>query len=129
MLALVVFLAASTPPPDLQLVGVVLASTPERSVAIVRAGERSRSAAPGESAFGGRVVAVTRTGATLEFDGRRVERLENGVAGDDLLAAVLGRGGERAGLDEGLALVLEAGADGEMLQFHGLRCDRDDCGV
>jgi general secretion pathway protein C len=73
MLAALLLLAAATPPPDLQLVGLVLASAPERSVAIFRAEGRSRSASPGEPAFGGRVVAVRRGGATLEFDGRRIE--------------------------------------------------------
>jgi general secretion pathway protein C len=73
MLAALLLLAATAPPPDLQLVGLVLASVPERSVAILQAGGRSRSASPGESAFGGRVVAVTRAGATVDFDGRRVE--------------------------------------------------------
>jgi len=73
MLAALLLITAAAPPPDLQLVGLVLAGAPDRSVAIFRADGRSRSASPGESAFGGTVVAVNRAGATLEFEGRRIE--------------------------------------------------------
>ena len=73
MLAALLLLAVSTPPSDLQLVGLLLASAPDRSVAIFRAEGRSRSASPGESVFGCRIVAVGHGGVTLEFDGRRIE--------------------------------------------------------
>jgi type II secretion system protein C len=73
MLLAAMLLAASTPtaPPDLELVGVVLSAV--RPVALLRSGARSRVAAVGESAFGGRVVSVAPGLATLDYGGQRVE--------------------------------------------------------
>ena len=68
LMALLVVLAA---PPDLQAVGVVLAPQAERSVAILRSGGRSRVAAVGEQAFGGRVVQVLPDSVVLDFSGTR----------------------------------------------------------
>jgi general secretion pathway protein C len=66
-------------PPDLAAVGVVVGATPERSVVILQSGGRSRSAGLGDTAFGGRVTAVSREGVTLDFDGRAVDlRLTTG---------------------------------------------------
>ena len=65
--------AAEAPPPDLAAIGVIVGATPKRSVAILQSGGRTRSAAVGDSAFGGRVTAVARTRVTLDFEGRAVE--------------------------------------------------------
>jgi len=73
MLALLLpLLAAVAAPPDLSAVGVVLASSPDRSVAILRSEGRVRVAAVGDDVFGGRLVAVAADGVTLEFGGDRV---------------------------------------------------------
>jgi general secretion pathway protein C len=72
---------AEGPPPDLAAIGVIVGATPERSVAILQSGGRTRSAAVGGRAFGGRVTAVARTRVTLEFEGRVIE-----------LALTMGRG-------------------------------------
>ncbi len=65
--------AAEAPPPDLAAIGVVVGATPERSVAILQSGGRTRSAAVGGSAFGGRVIGVSRTGVAVDYAGRVVE--------------------------------------------------------
>ncbi len=65
-------------PADLAVTGVVLRDASERSTVILTSGGRTRVVGVGESAFGGRVVAVTAEGVTLEFDGQRtVLRLPN----------------------------------------------------
>ena len=81
MLTLVIFAAlAVAPPPDLQAVGVVVSGDPLRSVALLRSGGRTRLAAVGEPAFGGRVALVGRESVTLDFGGQKVElRLTEGV--------------------------------------------------
>ena len=58
---------------DLVAVGVVLHASPERSTAILRAGGRTRVVSVGETAFGGRVVAIGRDSVTVEFDSGRVD--------------------------------------------------------
>jgi type II secretion system protein C len=63
----------ATAPGDLAALGVVLSPRPEASVAILRSGERTRVVAVGETAFGGRVTAITPTGVRLDFDGTAVE--------------------------------------------------------
>jgi type II secretion system protein C len=73
MLALLVLLALADVPADLVLSGVVVGATPGRSTAILTSGGRTRVVAVGESAFGGRLVAVGPDAVALEFDGRRVE--------------------------------------------------------
>ena len=72
MLGLLLALAVAAPLPDVQLVGVVVARSPERSVAILRSAGRTRVAAVGDSAFGGRLVAVVVGGASLDFGGETV---------------------------------------------------------
>jgi type II secretion system protein C len=72
MSALALLFALAAGPPDLAAVGVVLARSPERSVAILRAGGKTRVVAVGESAFGGRLVSVGLETVTLEFEGQRV---------------------------------------------------------
>ena len=69
MLGLLLALVVAAPPPDVQVVGVVVARSPERSVAILRSAGHTRVVAVGDSAFGGRVVAVAADGVRLEFGG------------------------------------------------------------
>ena len=68
------------PPSDLQVIGVVVSSDPLRSVAMLRSAGRTRLAAVGEAAFGGRVALVGRESVTVDFDGLKVDlRLTNSV--------------------------------------------------
>jgi type II secretion system protein C len=81
MLSLLAAVALASSPPDLQVVGVVVARSAERSVAILRSAGRTRVAGVGDSAFGGRLVAVATNGATLDFGGTTVDlRLTAGGA-------------------------------------------------
>jgi type II secretion system protein C len=73
MLPLLLLLALADAPADLAVAGVVVGTTPERSAAVLTSGGRTRVVAVGESAFGGRLVAVARDAVALEFDGKRVE--------------------------------------------------------
>jgi type II secretion system protein C len=70
---LVGLLLAFAPPPDLAAVGVVVSPRAERSVALLKAGGRTRVVGVGENAFGGRLVAVRPGAVTLEFDGQRFD--------------------------------------------------------
>lgn len=71
---LFVLLASLTPAPaDLEAVGVVLSRRPERSVAVLRSGGRTRVVSVGESAFGGRLEAVAPALVVLRFGAERVE--------------------------------------------------------
>jgi len=70
MLGMILALAVAVP--DVQLLGLVVARSPERSVAILRSGGRTRVAAVGDSVFGGRVVTVAAEGASLDFGGETV---------------------------------------------------------
>lgn len=64
---------------DMEAVGIVLTSRPESSVAILRAGGRSRVVGLGDDAFGGKVALITPLSVVLEFDdGRRELRLAAG---------------------------------------------------
>jgi type II secretion system protein C len=65
--------APSGLPADLAAVGIIAARDPARSVAILRAGGRTRLVAIGESAFGGRVSGIAAGVVTVEFEGRRVD--------------------------------------------------------
>jgi general secretion pathway protein C len=73
MLAPLLLAALAAPPPDLVASGLVWSALPERSVAILRSGGRTRLATVGETAFGGRVVAIGPGVVTLEFDSRQIE--------------------------------------------------------
>ena len=78
LVALAALLVA--PPPDLQVIGVVVSGDPLRSVAMLRSAGRTRLAAVGESAFGGRVALVGRESVTMDFDGQKIDlRLTIGV--------------------------------------------------
>jgi type II secretion system protein C len=72
MLGLLLALAVAAPAPDVQVVGVVVARSPERSVAILRSAGRTRVVAVGDSVFGGRVLAVAADGVRLDFGGETV---------------------------------------------------------
>ena len=61
------------PPADLEAVGIVVSRRPEAGVAILRSGGRERVAGVGESAFGGRVTAVSPGLVSLDFGGERVD--------------------------------------------------------
>lgn len=89
MLALALLAALSAVPPDLAAVGIIVSPRPESSVAILRAGGRSRVVGPGDSAFGGRVAHIAPGLVVLEFeDGLRELRLAQAAASTP--AAALG---------------------------------------
>ena len=73
MLDLSLLLVTLAAPADLRLLGLVVSGAPERSVAVLRSEGRTRVASLGESVFGGRLVAVGARGASLDFEGVRVE--------------------------------------------------------
>jgi type II secretory pathway component PulC len=76
MLAAFLLAALAAAPADLTAVGIVVSAQPASSVAIVRAGGRTRVVGPGDTAFGGRVAEITAHSVVLEFaDGRRELRL------------------------------------------------------
>jgi general secretion pathway protein C len=66
-------LLAATPPGDLAAVGIVYALRPDRSVALLRSGGRTRIAGVGDSAFGGRVAVIAPGRILIDYDGRTVE--------------------------------------------------------
>jgi general secretion pathway protein C len=73
MLAPLLWLAAAAAgPPDLALVGVVTRRD-GAGVALLRSAGRTRVVTVGESAFGGRLTAVSAAGATLDFGGESLE--------------------------------------------------------
>ena len=72
MLAACLLALVASGPSDLAAVGVVVAGSPERSVAILRSDGRTRVVTVGDVVFGGRVLAVSKEQVTLEFDGERV---------------------------------------------------------
>jgi general secretion pathway protein C len=68
-------------PADLKATGVIVCRDGARSVAVLRSGERTRTVSIGETAFGGRLIAIAADGVALEFDGQRVDlRLTPGPA-------------------------------------------------
>ena len=73
MLLPLLLVSLVSPPPELTALGVVVSPSPERSVAILSDGGRTRVVRVGESAFGGRLVAVSASTVTLEFGTERVE--------------------------------------------------------
>jgi general secretion pathway protein C len=73
MLGVLLLALAASVPADLSAVGVVVASSPDRSVAILQSEGRTRVVSVGEQVFGGRLLAVTRDRVTLVFDGERVD--------------------------------------------------------
>jgi type II secretion system protein C len=74
LLAAIALGASLEPPPgDLQAVGAVTSHDESRSVAVLRSGGRSRLVAVGETAFGGRVLAIGTDLVVLEYEGQRIE--------------------------------------------------------
>jgi general secretion pathway protein C len=73
MNALVFLLAAAVAPPDLAATGIVVGSSPQTSVAILRTSGQSRVVKIGESAFGGRVTDIAWSGVSMDFGGDPVE--------------------------------------------------------
>jgi type II secretion system protein C len=73
MLVALVLAAAlqASAPPDLAVSGVVVRK--DRSTAILTAEGKTRVVAVGDSAFGGRVVAITPEAVALDFGGQRVD--------------------------------------------------------
>ncbi len=69
-MALLLALVLVAAPPDIALRGVVVGEKPETRVAVLQSGGRTRVAAVGETAFGGRVLQVTAESATVLFDGQ-----------------------------------------------------------
>ncbi|HEX6739406.1 MAG TPA: PDZ domain-containing protein [Vicinamibacteria bacterium] len=61
------------PPADLAAVGIVLSPRPDASSAILRAGGRTRVVGVGDSAFGGKVAAISPGTVTVVFDEQRTE--------------------------------------------------------
>jgi type II secretory pathway component PulC len=85
--ALALLAALSAIPPDLVAVGIIVSPRPESSVAILRAGERSRVVGTGDTAFGGRVARIAPGLVVLEFeDGVRELRLAAGAASTPAVA-------------------------------------------
>ena len=66
--------APPDPSPPVEVVGIVRSPAPGRSVAVVRSGGRTRVLAVGETAFGAKLLALSVDSATLEIDGRPVEK-------------------------------------------------------
>lgn len=77
---LLLLAALAGPPADLEAVGIVLSRRNESCVAILRAQGRQRIVGLGESAFGGRVIAIIPGRVTLDFGGQRVEARLAGVS-------------------------------------------------
>src|SRR5438445_10721507 len=66
-------LVAEGPPADLAAVGVIVSPRPEFSVALLRSGGRTRASSVGETAFGGRLTAITADRVSIDFGERRLE--------------------------------------------------------
>jgi general secretion pathway protein C len=78
---LLVVTALAGAPSDLALKGCIVAKRESESVAVLTSGGRTRVVAVGETAFGGRLLAVAFGTATLDFDGQSVKvRLASAAA-------------------------------------------------
>ena len=63
-------------PPDLTAVGIVTSARPDRSVALLRSGGRTRLGSVGDTVFGGRIAAIAPDAVVMEFaDGPKELRL------------------------------------------------------
>jgi type II secretion system protein C len=69
---LLALLALAVPPPDLAATGVVVGPR-TAGAAVLRSGGKARVVGIGDSAFGGKVVAITARVVTLDYEGRRVD--------------------------------------------------------
>jgi type II secretory pathway component PulC len=72
-LLLAALLADASPPADLVVVGTIVSSRPDRSLAILRSAGHTRTVAAGDTAFGGRVAFVSAGAVALDFGPERVE--------------------------------------------------------
>lgn len=94
MLAVAVLLAALAPSQrDLTAVGVVVSPQEKASVALLKSGSVTRIVGVGETAFGGRVLAIAAEGVRLDFAGEQVLLRLPG-------AALAAPGGTPAGTDK-----------------------------
>ena len=73
MIGVFLLVLAATVPADLSAVGVVVAGSPDRSVAILHSEGRTRVVRVGENVFGGRLLAVSSESVSLLFDGERID--------------------------------------------------------
>jgi general secretion pathway protein C len=73
MLIALAALLLSAPPADLTAVGIVVSHDPARSVVLLRSAGRTRAVGVGETAFGGRVVAIAPSAVTIDFDARLMD--------------------------------------------------------
>jgi general secretion pathway protein C len=80
MLAAVV---TAGPPADLTVVGTIVSARSDHSMAMLRSAGRTRTAAAGETAFGGRIVSVGPGLVTMDFG---PERVQLRLAGIDAIA-------------------------------------------
>ena len=81
MLGVLLAVLAVSAPADITATGVVVASSPERSVAILQSEGRTRVVRVGENVFGGRLLAVTSERVSLVFEGERLDiRVTPGAA-------------------------------------------------
>jgi type II secretory pathway component PulC len=106
MLLLVLLASLSTMPSDLVAVGVIVSPRVESSVAILRAGGRSRVVAAGDEVFGGRVSRIAPGVVVMEFaEGPRELRLVAGAAAGP--AASAARDAAPAAFDDPHARAME----------------------
>jgi type II secretion system protein C len=88
MVLALLLLVLSEPPTDLAAVGIVSGKNPAHTAVVLQSGSRTRVALVGETAFGGKVLAIGPRSVTLDYDGRRVElRLQRGAEGPRAAAA------------------------------------------
>lgn len=71
-MVLLALLALVAPPADLAATGVVV-GTRVSGAAVLRSGGKARVVSVGDSAFGGKVVAITARAVTLDYEGRRLD--------------------------------------------------------
>jgi general secretion pathway protein C len=88
MLTLLLAVTLAAAPPDLAASGVVIHPDPARCEAILTSGGRTRVVSVGDTAFGGKVVAIHSSSVDLAFEGGPVTlRLSGAATGERLLAA------------------------------------------
>jgi general secretion pathway protein C len=83
--------ASAAAPADLEALGVIVNPRSGGSVAVLRSGSRTRVVALGETAFGGRVAAISERSVWLDFSGARVEVRLPVASAERLPAVAAGR--------------------------------------
>jgi general secretion pathway protein C len=87
LLALGLALAMAASPSDLAAVGIVMSARAEARAAVLQAGGRTRVVGIGDTAFGGRVIAIESDRVAVEFESGRVQlRLVAGAASAPAIA-------------------------------------------